>query len=325
VQRLGVVVVAVDRSTTHVGDSRVFLHPTSHLVHHDCLRDGEAQAKRARTEAEQRLPSFTCELVGQFSQAMCAKDCVGLIRQGDVVVVELPQRCNGGRTMAWEDLQQLSSEARRVGARLHMDGARLWEVQPYYDRPLHDICALFDSVYVSFYKGLGGMSGAMLCSDAATMAGSRDFRTRLGGSVMALAPIWLDAREQFQSCMQEGFSMRFKKLQEVVRALSADSAIRSIMCFEPAEPQACLIHVYLSGTQTKLDAAHAQVKQATGRTLWNSLRGCGYQVPARAASADGATEQTYFEWNMGPANSKIPTADFVEAWQAFARALAEEP
>ena len=35
-----------------------------------------------------------------------------------------------GATSAWSDLLALS----RRGARLHMDGARLWEAQPFYGR-----------------------------------------------------------------------------------------------------------------------------------------------------------------------------------------------
>ena len=40
---------------------------------------------------------------------------------------------------------------------MHLDGARLWESQPFYGRPLAEIAGLFDTVYVSFYKELGGL------------------------------------------------------------------------------------------------------------------------------------------------------------------------
>ena len=43
-----------------------------------------------------------------------------------------------------------------------MDGARLWECTPYYGRTLAEIAGLFDTVYVSFYKGLGGLAGSAL-------------------------------------------------------------------------------------------------------------------------------------------------------------------
>ena len=68
-------------------------------------------------------------------------------------MIELPQRMNGGATVLFEELAQISALCRERGVRLHCDGARLWEVAPFSGRPLPEICALFDSVYVSFYKG----------------------------------------------------------------------------------------------------------------------------------------------------------------------------
>ncbi|MBK6600293.1 MAG: hypothetical protein IPG28_01725 [Betaproteobacteria bacterium] len=49
------------------------------------------------------------------------------------------------------------------GIHLHLDGARLWEAREAYAPRTHaEIAALFDSVYVSFYKGVGALAGAML-------------------------------------------------------------------------------------------------------------------------------------------------------------------
>ena len=80
----------------------------------------------------------------------------------DVVVIELPQRMNGGSTMPWSDLQEVSSLCQRHGIKLHCDGARIWEVQPYYGKDYSTIAALFDTIYVSFYKGIGAWNGAMM-------------------------------------------------------------------------------------------------------------------------------------------------------------------
>ena len=59
--------------------------------------------------------------------------------------------------------------ARDRGAAVHLDGARLWDVSPYYKakhrKSIADIAALFDTVYVSFYKGLGGIAGCCVAGD----------------------------------------------------------------------------------------------------------------------------------------------------------------
>jgi len=71
------------------------------------------------------------------------------------VIVECPHREVGGKTTPWAELVALSAACREAGVALHCDGARLWEAAAAYDKSLAEICALFDSVYVSFYKGLG--------------------------------------------------------------------------------------------------------------------------------------------------------------------------
>jgi threonine aldolase len=66
---------------------------------------------------------------------------------------------------------------------LHFDGARIWESQPWFDRTLPEIAALADSLYVSFYKGLGGIAGAALLGPADFVAEARLWRRRLGGTI----------------------------------------------------------------------------------------------------------------------------------------------
>lgn len=299
---------------------RLLLHQTSHLVHHDCLRDGQRQAKRARLEAEERLPMFKVALVGEFQCPLALKDfevAGAQVSKGDVVAVELPQRMNGGRTMAWDDLVKLAAKTREAGARLHMDGARIWEAQPFYGVELRKICELFDSVYVSFYKGLGGMNGAMLCSTEGIIGLASQWRARLGGSLFTLAPHWLDAREQLQSG-EGSFAERFRKLREVVSALSADATVGSAVRFEPPLPESCMVHGYLKGTEQDMEEAHAKALKASGIRLWNRLRGRGY---ASDGKLDGLAAEVYFEWNMGPANAAIPTEIYLRGWKAFAEEL----
>jgi threonine aldolase len=52
---------------------------------------------------------------------------------------------------------------------------RLWEASAGYEQSVSEICALFDSVYVSYYKGLGGLTGAMLLGKFPFIADSREW------------------------------------------------------------------------------------------------------------------------------------------------------
>jgi threonine aldolase len=99
------------------------------------------------------------------------------------VLVELPLRDAGCLLPTWDDLVQLSEACRARGTALHFDGARIWESQPWFDRPLPEIAALADSLYISFYKGLGGLAGAALLGPADFVAEARVWRRRLGGTI----------------------------------------------------------------------------------------------------------------------------------------------
>lgn len=67
---------------------------------------------------------------------------------GDIacLLLELPQREIGGVLPSFEELENISAYCRAKGIRLHLDGARLFEVTPFYKKTAAEICSLFDSV-----------------------------------------------------------------------------------------------------------------------------------------------------------------------------------
>lgn len=98
------------------------------------------------------------------------------------VLVELPLRDAGCLLPTWDELTELSTACRERGVALHVDGARIWEAQPWFDHSLAEITAQADSTYVSFYKGLGGLAGAALLGSADFVDEARLWRRRLGGT-----------------------------------------------------------------------------------------------------------------------------------------------
>jgi threonine aldolase len=69
---------------------------------------------------------------------------------------------------------------------LHADGARIWESVPHWGRELAQAADLFDSVYVSLYKGLGGSSGALVVCPEDLAGELRSWRQRLGGTIFSM-------------------------------------------------------------------------------------------------------------------------------------------
>lgn len=96
------------------------------------------------------------------------------------VAVENTHNLLGGAIQPLANLQAISRLVHEAGAKLHLDGARLWNAHVATGVALAEYGRLFDSVSVCFSKGLGAPIGSMLVADAATIAAARVQRKRLG-------------------------------------------------------------------------------------------------------------------------------------------------
>ena len=154
-----------------------------------------AHQLRHETDGPRLLQGFRFETLTEGWETVTADRLRKIPGVGDLaaVQVELPLREAGCLLPAWDDLAAFSEAARELGVPLHADGARIWESQPHYDRPLPEIAALFDSVYVSFYKGLRAMAGAAVVCDEDVAAELRAWRQRMGGTLFGMTPYALSA------------------------------------------------------------------------------------------------------------------------------------
>ena len=124
-------------------------------------------------------------------------DVTDMPDQVAVLLLELPQREIGGQLPDFGTLEAISAFCRTNGIKLHLDGARLFEVLPYYQKTAADVCALFDSVYVSFYKGIGAIAGAMLAGPKDFVDEAKVWKRRHGGDLISLYPYILAADHYF--------------------------------------------------------------------------------------------------------------------------------
>jgi threonine aldolase len=226
----------------------VAFHPTCHLELHE-------------DKAYQRLHGLVGLTVGDATQLMTLADLERIHEPLAALLIELPQREIGGQLPAWDDLVAQTQWARERGAAVHMDGARLWECGPYYGRPLSEIAALFDTVYVSFYKGLGGTAGGMLLGEKELIDEAREWRHRHGGTIYNL---W-----QFAASDLAGLRLRLPRMaayakhaRVVAKALSKIDGIE----IKPDPPQTPMMHIYL---RTTAEAFNAGVRRVAKRDrLW---------------------------------------------------------
>ena len=104
------------------------------------------------------------------------------------VLLELPLRNAGYLLPTWDELVAFAQACRERGVPLHLDGARIWESAPHLGHSPAQIAGLADSVYVSLYKGLGGLAGAVVAGPEDEVAQARVWRSRMGGTLFSLMP-----------------------------------------------------------------------------------------------------------------------------------------
>ncbi|WP_436843606.1 threonine aldolase family protein [Streptomyces hundungensis] len=167
--------VALRCWAARTGNPTVALHPLAHPEVHE--RQAFSQVSGLRTvhlTDEPRLPN--------------ASEVLDFEEPFGTLMLELPLRDAGYVLPSWEELVAVVEAARERDAVVHFDGARLWETTTHFGRPLREIAGLADSVYVSFYKTLGGLSGAVLAGPESLVAEARTWRHRYGGQLFQQFP-----------------------------------------------------------------------------------------------------------------------------------------
>jgi threonine aldolase len=220
------------------GISTVAFHPSCHLEIHE--EKGYAW-----------VHGLHAKVIGDPNRLITLDDLQSIREPVAALLLELPQREIGGLLPTWDELVAQVEWARERRIALHMDGARLWEAQPFYGRPHAEIAALFDSVYVSFYKGLGGIAGAALAGDAALVAEARVWQRRQGGNLPTLHPFVVAAEVALDKRLDR-MAAYAEHARRVASALAKVDGIEIV----PDPPQTPLFHILLRGDGAQLgDAA----------------------------------------------------------------------
>jgi threonine aldolase len=236
------------------------------------------------------------------------------------LILELPHRELGGKCTPWQDILRMRDYSDSHNMKLHCDGARIFEATVGYDKSLNEVAEPFDSLYISFYKGLAGLSGAMLLGSSSFCAEARLWLRRFGGNLYTLIPYamsgWTGYRKHWVDESNMTFRAKRDKLLRIVDALSSEVHVRSCVSFDPELPHVNMIHGYLFKTKQQcMDAVDLVEKQCGVRVL-SRLRDVEESDPAYREGF-----RSKFEWTMGEANGAIDDEVFLRGWKEFAAAL----
>ena len=99
------------------------------------------------------------------------------------ISVENTHNFAGGTILPLADLRDLKEYAEGVGARVHLDGARLWNAHVATGTPLAEYGACADVISVCLSKGLGAPVGSVLVGSRDIVTEARVWRKRMGGGM----------------------------------------------------------------------------------------------------------------------------------------------
>ena len=280
--------VHADRS----GRRTVLFHPESHLDRHE-------------GRALERLHGLVGRPVGDRSRLLSLDDLEQVAEPAAALVLELPQRDLGGQLPSWDDLVVQTAWARSRGAAVHLDGARLWEASAGYGRSPAEVAALFDTAYVSFYKGIGALAGCCLAGPEDVVAEVREWRRRMGGTVFGMWPGAASALTLLapRLARMPAYLVRAREVADAVRDLPGVAVV-------PDPPQAPMLHLLL---RTSPDAFRAAARALAEQGLWT--------WPASTTTADPSVQRV--ELPIGEATLALSLDEVRSAVARLAGAPAE--
>ncbi|MDP4099425.1 beta-eliminating lyase-related protein [Paenibacillus sp. P96] len=257
---------------------RVAYHPLCHLEIHE-------------EHGLQELHRIESVLLADKDRVITLEDVQQMPEDIACLLLELPQREIGGQLPDYEELEAISAYCRNQGIKLHMDGARLLEVTPYYGKSAAEISKLFDSVYISVYKGIGGVAGAILAGDRDVMEESKVWKRRHGGDLISLYPYILSADYYFNQ-HEHQMQRYYREAVELAALYNECHGVTTL----PEVPVSNMFHVHIHVPKEKLEPVLLEIYAATGVGLTSYL-----------STEEGASSPCRYEVTIGDRYAGVPT------------------
>ncbi|MFC0234770.1 threonine aldolase family protein [Fictibacillus phosphorivorans] len=272
------------------GIRKVAYHPLCHLEIHE--EDGLKE-----------LHHIEPVLLTNANEIIKLHNVVNMMEDVSCLLLELPQREIGGQLPSFEELQAISDYCREKGIKLHLDGARLFEILPYYKKMAAEVCALFDSVYVSFYKGIGGVAGAILAGPKDFTETSKVWKRRHGGDLISLYPYILSADFYFDQRVGK-MEEYYEGAKELATLYNECEGVRTL----PITPVSNMFHVHVQAPKDEVERIFADTYGESGVGLTGHLR-------------ENGENSSFFEVSIGDNYSTVPKSNLKQTFTLLNKKL----
>jgi len=128
-------------------------------------------------------PTFTGAPLGPDAEAVEAWLRSLSSPEEAVIVLENTNTNRCGKVVPLDRMLDVYEVASRFGARVHLDGTRLFNAAVVQNTGLADLAAAADTVVINLCKGLGAPVGAILAGPDTLIAQARELRKTLGGTM----------------------------------------------------------------------------------------------------------------------------------------------
>jgi len=275
------------------GRNKVAYHPLCHLEIHE--QDGL-----------KKLHHIEPVLLADKNSLISLEDVQRMDKDVACLLLELPQREIGGQLPVYSELEAISAYCREQGILLHLDGARLFEVLPFYGKTAAEICRLFDSVYVSFYKGIGGIAGAILAGSEEFTKESKVWKRRHGGDLISLYP-YITAAEYYFKQRIHKMGQYYEEAKELAGFFNQCQGVSTL----PLVPVSNMFHVHFEWPREKLIPVLIDIYETTG---------IGFTAVLREVEG---TPTCYYEVSIGDRYVEVPKEKIREAFQKLDEKMQE--
>jgi len=183
-------------------ESAVFM-PTGTLANQMALRKLAGENKRVLVQAESHIYNDSGDCAEQLSglnliplasgqatftldevQQWVQRSAGGRVEtKVGVISIESPVRRQHHEMFDFEEMNRICTYARENNIKLHLDGARLFNMPHHCGKQITDYTSLFDTVYVSLWKCFNAASGAVLAGTKKFTEGLFHVRRMFGGSL----------------------------------------------------------------------------------------------------------------------------------------------
>ncbi|MFM9015189.1 MAG: threonine aldolase family protein, partial [Candidatus Nanopelagicus sp.] len=99
------------------------------------------------------------------------------------IAIENTHNFGGGTVQPLSEIKKLRDESKKLGLKMHLDGARIWNAHVASGISLSEYGKYFDTLSVCLSKGLGAPIGSLMLGSTELISRARPWRKRYGGGM----------------------------------------------------------------------------------------------------------------------------------------------